>query len=608
MFANAKELNKKDLYIPNTIWQPEPPHNPDLAQRVFACQTALKKMFMKVKKAKKNLLASQDAGMRWLLEHPEIIIANTDKNLGPCAMEREEYIRYAWQDHLSDTATYRQLSNEELLARVRNIRISIQYFCDIYKSVDKSDLLYIERYTDAVSNDKASSYMYLMPKIHKTPLKTRAIISYSGSICQGLALWVDKELKKIIKHLPFVATSSISTKVEICARRWCPSALLFTMDATSMYTNIHLAHALPIISDFLNSSEKGIRICKKESINCNALTRALELVMSNNIFKFGDTNWLQLAGTAMGTPPAPNWATLYFNIWEIQTINDYPELSDSYYKRYIDDGFGIWVPHTKNETDDLLRFKKFQKEIQSFGADHEFFLTSNFKPLQWTFSKRTRNCVFLDLNITLTSNGIINTSIFEKELNLHLYLPPHSCHSPGVVKGLIFGMVHRAKSLCSDTRDAAKYITQCFWRLRHRGYQHFAIKPIFTDAIAKVFNNSKPSLPSPTNSYNALEPLFFHLPFNPSDPPTQSIQRSFRNHLLYPPNKSPINETPTNNNFNGTCDFERVVICYSKQKSLKSILSPRKGRYEDGYSVSARLEQLTWSRTEPTHSPASHTS
>jgi hypothetical protein len=156
-------------------------------------------MFMKVKK---------DAGMRWLLQHPQVIIANTDKNLGPCSMEREEYKRYAWQDHLSDAVTYRQLSNEELLSRVKSVRISIQYFCDLYKSVDKSDLLFIERYTDAVSNDKASSYMYLMPKIHKTPLKTRAMISYSGSICQGLALWVDKELKKIIKHLPFVATKT----------------------------------------------------------------------------------------------------------------------------------------------------------------------------------------------------------------------------------------------------------------------------------------------------------------------------------------------------------------------------------------------------------------
>jgi len=97
------------------------------------------------------------------------------------------------------------------------------------------------------------------------------------------------------------------------------------MDATAMYTNIHLGHALPVIEKFLLESPLGQDICKKEQINVAAIIYALEVVMKNNIFMFGDTIWRQIAGTAMGTPPAPDYATLYFAIHEIQVIPRYPE-------------------------------------------------------------------------------------------------------------------------------------------------------------------------------------------------------------------------------------------------------------------------------------------
>ncbi len=87
--------------------------------------------------------------------------------------------------------------------------------------------------------------------------------------------------------------------------------------------------------------------------------------MSNNVFQFGDTFWLQTAGTAMGTPPAPNYATIYFCIWEIAIISKFPELA--YYHRYIDDGFGIWSPlDGANSLSDNSRFANFEKLMNCF--------------------------------------------------------------------------------------------------------------------------------------------------------------------------------------------------------------------------------------------------
>jgi len=202
-------------------------------------------------------------------------------------------------------------------------------------SLDPEDLKYISHKTNSTQLQNEASFMYLFAKIHKQPMKTRAIISYAGSLCHGISKCLDVYLKRIVKHMPYIATSSASVVKKITSKNWPPNCKIFTCDTVSMYTNIHLKHALPIIRDFLTNTELGRMIVDTEHINISALLAALDLVMNNNVFRFGDTYFLQKHGTAMGTPPAPTYATLYFAIWEHYVIPSFPELQ--LYFGYIDD-------------------------------------------------------------------------------------------------------------------------------------------------------------------------------------------------------------------------------------------------------------------------------
>ena len=78
-----------------------------------------------------------------------------------------------------------------------------------------------------------------------------------------------------------------------------PNARLFTADANSMYTNIDTDHAIEIITAWLKSIDLPDKFPFLE-----AVLDAMELVMRNNLFNWGDMFFLQLLGTAMGTSAA----------------------------------------------------------------------------------------------------------------------------------------------------------------------------------------------------------------------------------------------------------------------------------------------------------------
>jgi hypothetical protein len=75
----------------------------------------------------------------------------------------------------------------------------------------------------------------------------------------------------------------------------------------------------------------------------------------------------------------------------------------------------------------------------------------------------------MDLTITIV-DGKMKTTLFEKAMNLYLYIPPHSAHPRGVFTGLIFEQILQIRRLCSKKRDADNKIMEFFHRLIARGH------------------------------------------------------------------------------------------------------------------------------------------
>ncbi|KAL7501768.1 hypothetical protein ACHAXN_000101, partial [Cyclotella atomus] len=97
-----------------------------------------------------------------------------------------------------------------------------------------------------------------------------------------------------------------------------------------MYTNIKTEPALAELSEYLREKRNEF------SYPCEALIKALDLVFRNN------TSNSQISGTAMGTPPAPPYATVTYGRHEEKMLPRWT-IDLMLYVRFIDDMLGIWL-------------------------------------------------------------------------------------------------------------------------------------------------------------------------------------------------------------------------------------------------------------------------
>jgi hypothetical protein len=81
--------------------------------------------------------------------------------------------------------------------------------------------------------------------------------------------------------------------------------------------------------------------------------------------------------------------------------------------------------------------------------------------LTWIVSPLSHKVDFMDLTLRI-DGASITTTLYEKPSNFNLYIPPHSCHPPGLLRGMLYGMLYRIYTLCSD-QDDRKVRTTAFY-------------------------------------------------------------------------------------------------------------------------------------------------
>ena len=399
-------------------------------------------------------------------------------------------------------------------------------------------------------------YFYLTIKIHKQPLSTRPVCSDCASLVHPLGKWLDYTLQPIVASQPFYFKDSFSLKQEIDKLVLPPNASIITFDAVAMYTNIDIDDSIERITNFLAEFW--------DKHDCKAVKEAMEIVMRNNRMRFGDLIFRQIRGVAMGMSPAPTIANLYVAIYEHDHIIPLIGKYLMYYKRFIDDGFAVWL-HDENPTTDEKNW-------------HDFKALYNAMGLSWTFKSPRKKLIFMDMTIKIEGERLI-TKIYAKPLALYQYILPNSCHPPGVLTGLVFGQILRIYQLCSLNEDIDKELSLFYTRLLARGYTPTKLLPLFTKGI----NNAISYLSRSQKQRDVLkkakigkldERIFLHLPYHPQNPSSSFVQNLWQTLISSPPGQEELNRLM---NWEGHhVPIKRLIVAYHRNPNLANLTSYRK--------------------------------
>ena len=398
-----------------------------------------------VRRSEPNLPPHLRKALMDLKGNGDIVVSKADKGDAVVIMDVGHYTSLAW-NHLSDADTYSLLTEEPVptivsgfnsyLKRCREDRVIDAWMHDRLK----------------LTQDTSIQTMYFLPKVHKTPVKLRPIVSCSGGPTERASRYLDALLQPHAKRVDSYVGNSTEVVNRLRDLTFPNNVALASLDVESLYTNISHGLAIQTFARSFQSHPKYV-----------FLLDLLKFVLSNNVFTFDGRYFRQTCGLAMGTSLARALATI--------VVADLEEayLRRAHFKplswiRYIDDVFAVWQHSEEN-------FSNFVQGLNQ--PDDRIQFTSELSAISTTF---------LDLRIyrppDFSIRGKLSTSISYKRTNTFSHVMGSSHIMPHTFRGIAMAETIRALRNSDSEIKFQRVQRQLIHRFKRRAYPSAALKAI----------------------------------------------------------------------------------------------------------------------------------
>lgn len=305
-----------------------------------------------------------------------------------------------------------------------------------------------------------------LTKTHKPqPYPIRLLLSGCGTPTQHLSKFVQMNIRHLTSHMPYqvIDSKEFLQKIESINQHLTPlpdSAVFAACDVVNLYPNVNNNMGVPATKSMLDQFPSPL------DIPTSCVLDALSLCLDNNACVYKSETETIYAKPNQGTAMGPSHACDYVDVFmsrldeELVASSPVPLLSSTLplhlqnslknldWSRFRDDGFTILLDENQ-----VTEFESFLQDLHPHN-------------IKWTVTSG-REINYLDVTLKIQDGKII-TDVYSK--HNHSYLPPTSCHSPAVFKGLIQGIGTRLRMIVSDDstlharlKEYANYLTLSGW-------------------------------------------------------------------------------------------------------------------------------------------------
>ena len=356
---------------------------------------------------------------------------------------------------------------------------------------------YISDLFDVFPSEIRTPQFYILPKTHKERDESlpkgypgRPIVSACNSSIDNISKYVDYVLKPLMQSLPSYVKDTTDFIQKLKSSKLAhANSYLVTLDVSSLYTNIPHKDGLDACRGFLNNTSAS------NELPVNSVLKLIQLVLENNHFRFNKENYIQKMGTAMGSPMAPAYASLFMGKLE-QEFLESRDLVPSLWLRFLDDIFIVWD--------------------HSLESLHSFIdaLNSFHPTIKFTYTISSKEVNFLDVTVTKSDNLHFITEVYVKSTNIHQYVEYSSCHPKACKNGIPFSQCKRYRRIISDDAKFSESVSQLRDFFLERNYP----ASIVDHALDKVSSMSQDQALQSSGNNRDKNIIPFVVEYNPSLP------------------------------------------------------------------------------------------